>query len=418
VKYRKLSSLSPEERWRGRIFNLTWLTYFSYYFTRKFYSVVKSSLGATAGQLAIIDTAYTSAYAVGQFVNGVLADRIGPRRLLSIGMLSSASLVLLFGLSDSVVVFGIVYGINGLAQSTGWPGTGRAMASWFSTRDRGVVMGYWGTCYQVGGLYATTMATWCMDFFGTWRAGAFGPALWVALVGIAVMLWLRDRPSDVGFKNPDVDEDVDPEQEKELRRQAWPKVLRNPQTWFFGACYFCIKLMRYSLLFWLPYYLEKGLGYGKAAAGFMSTSFELGGVLGVVACGQLADRVFGKRRVAVASVSLVLLMAALWLYNTIGDQGMLTNYLTMCLIGAFMFGPDSLVSGVVAQDLGGPYAAALACGMINGLGSIGAVFQGFMTSYVSAEYGWGTLFQVFQVLAIAGAVLLLPYFFLRPQYED
>jgi sugar phosphate permease len=41
--------------------------------------------------------------------------------------------------------------------------------------------------------------------------------------------------------------------------------------------------------------------------------------------------------------------------------------------GALLYGPDSLLSGAAAQDLGGPNAAALAIGMINGLGSVGAV---------------------------------------------
>ena len=79
--------------WRTRIFGLTWLSYLSYYFTRKNYSVIKSSLGLTSSQLTIIETVYTSAYAVGQFVNGALADVVGPRRLIAVGMFSSAALV-------------------------------------------------------------------------------------------------------------------------------------------------------------------------------------------------------------------------------------------------------------------------------------------------------------------------------------
>ncbi len=399
--------------WRRRIFALSWLSYFSYYFTRKNYSVVKSSLGLSPSSLALIDTIYTAGYAAGQFINGVLADVIGPRRILSVGMLISAGLAMVFGLSDTLPVFVVAYGLNGLAQSSGWPGNGRAMASWFSTADRGVVMGWWGTCYQVGGLAATTLATFLMGHWG-WRAGYIGPALWTLVVAIAIALWMRDRPSDVGYDDVDVDRSIDPEERRRLRRAARLAVLKNPKTWFFGANYFCMKLMRYSLLFWLPFYLEKGLGYGRTTAGYMSTSFEIGGVIGVILCGQIADKLVGRRRVAVAIVATTALAAALGLYAQVGDQGMFVNFIAMMLVGALLFGPDSLISGVVSQDLGGPHAAALACGMINGLGSLGAILQGYLTSYVSTTYGWDTLFIVFQLLAVAGAVALLPYVWSRP----
>ena len=94
-----------------------------------------------------------------------------------------------------------------------------------------------------------------------------------------------------------------------------------------------------------------------------------------------------------------------------------TNFLAMMLVGALLFGPDSLVSGAVSQDIGGPHAAALACGIINGLGSIGAIFQGFMTDYVSRTYGWDMLFIIFQFLAILATLSLLPFFRVRPEEE-
>lgn len=185
-------------------------------------------------------------------------------------------------------------------------------------------------------------------------------------------------------------------------------------TWFLGANYFCMKMMRYSLIFWLPFYLEKAMGYDKITAGYASTSFEVGGVLGVIAGGFLADRVFGRRRIAAAAVMTAGLAGALWLHSALGNQGIGVTYASMMLIGALLFGPDSIVSGAVSQDLGGPYAAALACGVINGLGSIGAVCQGYMVDYVSDTYGWEALFSVFLGLAIVGTLALLPFFFHRP----
>ena len=405
-------------RWRARIFSISWLSYFSYYFTRKNYSVVKSSLGLAADDLKFIDFFYLTAYAVGQFVNGFLGDVIGARRLLGAGMLLSAGLAFVFGAGDGFAIFAIAFGLNGLVQATGWPGNGKLMAAWFSSSERGEVMGLWGTCYQAGGLAATAVATFILVRFG-WRWAYIGNALWVAVVAIGVILLVRNHPSDVGFRDPNSDGSgaEDEQERKRKRREAWPKVLKNPMTWFMGANYFCMKLTRYSLLFWLPYYFNQGLGYDKGKAGYMSLSFEAGGVLGVIAAGYAADRLFGRRRVAVAAAMTAGLAGAMWLYGSVGATSAGANFMTMMLVGALLFGPDSLISGAVSQDLGGPHAAALACGLVNGLGSIGAILQSFLTVYVAEVYGWDALFKVFVVLAVVATITLIPFFRVGPRDE-
>jgi len=52
--------------------------------------------------------------------------------------------------------------------------------------------------------------------------------------------------------------------------------------------------------------------------------------------------------------------------------------------------------------------------MINGIGSIGGIAQGFVTVYVSDTYGWNALFDVFMVLSLLGAIALLPFVRARP----
>lgn len=403
-------------RWRLRIFGISWLSYFSYYFTRKNYSVVKPLLGLTDRALLWIDFFYSLAYALGQFANGVIADTIGPRRLIGIGMLASAVLAFLFSAGDGLAIFAITFGINGYFQSTGWPSNGKLMASWFSSRERGEIMGWWGTCYQVGGIAGSLLASFILGYYG-WRWAYVGNALWVCVVAIGVIILVRDRPSEVGFEDPDSDGAVDKKERKRKRREAWPVVLKNPMTWFMGANYFCMKLMRYSILFWLPLYFFRELDYSGVKAGYMSTSFEIGGVIGVIAAGVAADRLFGRRRVAVAACMTAGLAGAMFLYGEIGATSTVVNFVTMMLVGALLFGPDSLISGAVSQDIGGPHAAALACGMVNGLGSFGAVAQPFVVTYVSREYGWGALFKVFMVLAIVATVTLIPFFRARPRDE-
>jgi sugar phosphate permease len=86
----------------------------------------------------------------------------------------------------------------------------------------------------------------------------------------------------------------------------------------------------------------------------------------------------------------------------------LPNVLGLALIGFMLFGPDSIVSAAAAQDAGGPEAAALAAGLVNGAGSVGAVFQEAVVRTVSARWGWSGVFEVFAVFALLGALCLVP----------
>jgi OPA family glycerol-3-phosphate transporter-like MFS transporter len=388
-------------RYRWVVWILSWIAYASYYTGRKGLSVSKTSLhdrlGVSEGALGAIDTAYLAAYSAGQFVSGFAGDRIGSRRLVGAGMLASAIACAAFGASSTALLFGVFFCLNGLAQSTGWPGTTRSMAEWTTRENRGSVMAFWATCYQVGGVLATGLAAFLLGRYG-WRAAFFGPALWLAVVGVAVWLWLAPGPAVAAAGETATRE----------RRAAQRAVLRNPVLWCYGASYCTIKFIRYALLFWLPYFLAKKRGYGEEQAGYVSTAFEVGGVVGVITLGIASDRLKRYSRSLLSAVGLVALTLALLSYSRIDSSSTWTNVIGLALIGAALFGPDALLSGAASQDAGGPHAAATAAGFVNGMGSVGAVLEGVVVPAISKRYGWEAVFHLFIALALLGALLLVP----------
>ncbi len=437
VPAKSTASRRPKLRalqWRVAI--LTWVSYASYYLTRKPFSVVKSRLQSDLGisevALGAIDTAYLGLYAVGQFVNGALGDRVGARRMIGIGMLASAAVSLAMGFASTTVMFLVLAGINGLFQSTGWPNNVKAMTPWFQASSRGKVMGLWCTCYQVGGIAATALATALLVTIG-WRWAFRVPGCWVAGVGMIILLFLVERPQDKGLAAVDLQPDGDasarqgrpvagqddasvaePEPpgdptpgQHEPQRVGFAAMIREPVVWSLGLAYFGLKLIRYSLLFWLPYYLTK-IGYDEGTAGYLSTAFEAGGIIGAIGVGWLSDKQFAGARARLLVPMLVALAGALGLYRLVGETGIVANALSMALVGFLLFGPDALISGAAAQDVGGGASAASAAGIINGVGSIGAMLQAVVTVGVRQTWGWSVLFYIFIGLALLSAAALVP----------
>jgi sugar phosphate permease len=398
-------SAVPDRRGPAVAFGATWLAYATYYLGRKGFSVSKArvvkELGVSEGTLAAIDTGYLGAYAIGQFVSGVIGDRIGARRLVSIGMLFAAFTCAAFGAASSGAALLVAFTLNGFAQSTGWPGTTKGMAEWTSSERRGAVMGLWCTSYQIGGIAASWFCTLMLGRYG-WRAAFFGPAVCIASVGLIVFLTLRRGPYAVS---------ITPQTGSFAARIGIDReVFRNTTLWSYGSAYFFIKLIRYSVLFWLPYYLHTALGLSETSAGYLSISFEVGGVIGAVAVGFISDRMNHLSRSIIAATGLVGLAGALLVYARLAPSSALFQFLLMALIGGLLFGPDSLVSASAAQDAGGPAAAARATGFVNGIGSLGALLQGYVTVGVRKSFGWSGVFYVFVGFALLSALALTPTF--------
>jgi sugar phosphate permease len=179
-------------------------------------------------------------------------------------------------------------------------------------------------------------------------------------------------------------------------------LLTNPIVYGYGGCYFFLKLIRYSLLFWLPFYLHAQAGFDEITSGYLSTAFEIGGVAGTIAIGLASDR-SRRPRAFGAALSIAGLCAALLVYARLGTAGALAHAAALALIGALLFGPDALVSGAAAQDAGGVQSAATAVGIVSAMGGCGALLQGALTVGVQRAFGWNALFYVF--IALAGLAL-------------
>ncbi|MCE9546046.1 MAG: MFS transporter [Planctomycetia bacterium] len=431
-------------RYRWQIFAVTWLIYAAFYLIRKSFSVatvafvdplahpvVSFPSHDVKEDFANINLVFLTTYAIGQFLWGPIGDRIGPRRVLITGV----GLCLLAGLAAgwattywAFIVFAIVHGMG---QSAGWTNIAKTMSSWFSLSERGRVMGWWSTSYAIGD--AVPLAGMMMLWFGHprpaglpgeptipyWPAGFWGPAAIVAVVFVLVCLFLRSRPEDVGlpsverFKGEPESVLVEGESPAEEPDGSWKvlgEVLRTPAVWALGIAYFSIKLARYFLMMWGGLYVKEMLGQdsGVFKSIIATTVIPIGAIIGIVLTGYISDRCFQSRRIPISVISLSLTVAVMFL-----GLGRIPQMWLLCvfffLIGLFLFGPDSILSGAAAMDFGTKKGAGTATGIVNGIGAIGGILGGYLPGKLAKNHDWSPLFICLIVGLIISILVILPW---------
>jgi len=408
-------SLTVDQKyWRRRIFVLTWLAYAGFYFGRKNLSVTWSSmetdLGLDNSDYASIIFVYSLVYTIGQFVNGYLSDTFGPRKVVTVGLFLAAIGNLFLGMTFSAGVIVFLIAANGYGQSTGWSGLIKNMTPWFRRTERGVVMSWWSTCYVTGGFLATIFATYAafdMEFLSElgWKRGFIFPSLILFVIAILYLLFTRNNPEDVGLPKI-IENKYDFEGGAKVEKlKILGLLLRNSSLWIYSSCYMILKMTRYAFLFWLPVYLEKALHYDVSDAGYMSSVYELIGFFGVILAGYSSDKVFNSNRFSTVAIMMIGLGLACLAHPYMVPYGKIATIISIALIGIATYGPDSLICTAGSMDVGGTKGAAMAAGIINGMGSVGQMFSGFIVVAINEYYGWDNLFYFFVIMSFIGGGL-------------
>lgn len=353
---------------------------------------------------------YSLVYTIGQFLNGYLSDTFGPRKIVSIGLFIATLANFFLGMMFSVGIIVFLIALNGYGQSTGWSGLIKNMTPWYRTNERGIVMSWWSTCYVTGGFLATIFATYVafdMDFMSNmgWKRVFFFPSIILLVVAFLYLIFTRNNPKEINLPVIVENKFEFNSVGKSEKRKILGIVLRNRALWTYSICYMILKMTRYSFLFWLPIYLTTHLNYSISEAGYMSSIYELLGFIGVILAGYASDKLFQSKRFSIVTIMMIGLALTCLINPYTIIFGKTGTIISISLIGIATYGPDSLISTAGSMDVGEIQGSGMAAGIINGMGSIGQMFSGFIVVAIYEKFGWDNLFNFFFIINIIGGSL-------------
>jgi sugar phosphate permease len=410
-----------------RVFALLWTSYAAYYLCRLNFAAAQPAIlrefpDWSATRIGWIPSVYAALYAVGQFVNGQLGERLGARAMMTAALLIAAATNFAFAFTSSFAVMLVLWGLNGYAQSAGWSLVVKTISNWTTVRRRGVVVGLISTCYQIGNVLSWLLAGWLCGTSWGWRSAFWVPSLVLLPVAAAVAFGLRNDPRDARF--PPVRDDLGtapaspgapaaPLSAREVLRAT----LSNRVLWILGLGYLFMNSVRYAFLNWSVQYVADFHGRSIRDSAFTAVALPLIGAAGAVSSGWISDAWFGRRRAPVCAIMLFGLAAVCVAFNYVPAGDWITATVMLGLAGFLVFGPDMLMSGAASIDLGHPRAAAAATGFIMCMGATGAFFSGSGVGWLKdlAQGRWTATFYVLAALSAASAALMVSLWNARPK---
>ncbi len=388
--------------------------------------LIRDELGLGEIGLGAAFTAFSLAYALFQLPWGWLADRFGPRRVLTAIVCFWSMFTMATAAAWNAGSLLVIRFLFGSGEAGGFPAATRAMSKWFPPSERGFAQGITHTGARVGGAITLPLVVW-IAHAASWRVVfvAFGL---IGLVWAAVWYrYYRDRPEDHpgvnalelaairsaahvtrprreasqdGFPQPDGGgkEGVD--------RVPWRRLLRNRNMQLICLMYGGAVYTGWIYFSWFPTYLVETRGFGIVESGLYGSLPLWAGAITNSLGGWLSDRLvrlrglrFGRRSVAITGFAAAVVFMA--------GGALAADAWTALILLVLAAGALELTVGVswaVTIDVGSRFPGTVSA-LMNSCGNLAGALSPLVFGILVARTGsWAAPFILASALLLVSAV--------------
>ena len=366
-------------------------------------------------QLGWIFSAFLVGYALFQTPGGWLADRLGPRRVLTAGVLwwgifTALTAVVSTKIAFAVLLFAAVRFLLGAGEAIIYPASNQFVSRWIPSAELGIANGLIFAGVGVGAGVTPILITHVMVRYG-WRWSFWISAIIGLIAGTAWYFVARDTPEE--HSHVSVPELTHIQAGRTANSAAdgripWSTIIRSKEVLALTLSYFSFGYVAWIFFSWFFIYLAKVRGLDLKVSAFYTTL----PFLAMAACsplgGAISDKLtklYGKRAGRCGIAVFGLLLTAVFL--AVGSQVQSARLASVVLAGgagALYLSQSSFWS--VTADI-----AAGSSGSVSGFMNMGNQFGGALTASftpaIASRFGWTTSFCVAAGLSVLGAAAWL-----------
>lgn len=257
---------------------------------------LQQSFHASGAELGSLAATYFYVYMVMQIPTGILADTLGPRRVVAVGGLIAGAGSVMFGTADTLAAASVGRLLVGLGVSVTFICLLKLNAAWFHDRHFATMTGLSILLGNVGSLLAAAPLAWVLNYL-SWRTAFVAIGALSLLLSALCWLFVRNHPGEAGL--PSLRE-LDGHQAHAPHDGHWYDglltVLKNRATWpgLWVNMGLAGSLFAFAGLWAVPF-LRDVYGMDRSTAASHTTLLLAGFAIGALLIGRLSDRI-GRRK--------------------------------------------------------------------------------------------------------------------------
>lgn len=343
----------------------------------------------TAVQAGLLASAALFGMMFGAMIFGTLSDRLGRKKTIMICVTLFSGFTFLGAFATNPVEFAILRFIAGLGIGGVMPNVVALMTEYAPKKIRSTLVAIMFSGYAIGGMTSALLGAWLVKDMG-WQimfliAGIpllMLPIIWKFLpesLAFLIKSGKEEQAKQIINKllpTQDIHQNTQLVFNENIHHEAPVKALfqdgRAFSTFMFWIAFFMCLLMVYALGSWLPKLMLQA-GYSLGASMLFLFALNIGGMVGAIGGGALADRFHLK---PVITSMFVIGAAALILLGFNSPQIVL--YSLIALAGAATIGSQILLYTFVAQFYP-TTVRSTGMGWASGIGRIGAIIGPVLT---------------------------------------
>ena len=357
--------------------------------------------GLTEVQIGLLYSIYLLGYAAFHLPGGLLADVLGPRRLLGAALVwwsvftgLTAIAPQLPGLSmlGPFAAFLVVRFFIGLAEGACYPGSTRMLASWMAPDERASAGGLVLSGMGIGYAITPPIVAFLMVQYG-WRVAFYG----FAVIGVGLAFRWYTYTTDTPEEHPH----VSAEELQHIRNQnprlvsaqdaavPWRSLLTNANVWWLGAAGFCLGYGVFLYQAWFYLYLVNVRGFSQLGGGVFATGPFIAVALLSPLGGKLSDalvRGYGRTHGRRAGAIVGLVLSAVCTGIGAGVEHPYVAIVLLSLGDGFLYMSAASAFATII-DIGGAYTG-VTYGLANLMTILGGVLAPTLTPILANRFGW------------------------------
>ena len=389
---------------RGIAWTFT-LVYFASYLLRINFAVmivkICAEMALPKSSLAVVVTALTVAYGIGQVISGLMGDKIKPQLMLTVGIGVAVACNLAMFFAQTVPVMTAVWCINGFAHAMLWPPMVRMMSTYLQDSE----YSYAVVCVSCGSSIATILLYLGCPLLlklTDWRT----IMLICAACGLLILVfWVIVSPrlfaQDATVRKQERQEKAPGEHLPLPRFVILPTVLIMLGIILQGV-------LRDGVTNWMPSFLNETFGMPEENAIFSTVILAIFSMVSFMAF-DFVQRKWFQNEVFCAAMIFVLsgiCSAVLYVTNLLGGAAFVTMLL-MAVIVACMHGVNLMLISVVPKRFLKTGKVSTFSGILNACTYIGASLSTYGFAALAERFGWSFTILMWVVVSVLGVAVCL-----------